>query len=348
MFSFQIKSVILIEKDCEEEFRRNGDVHMYKVLSKKGILEPYKYASEQEFEREIILNKNAIFGETSIYFDIKKKIGNTIPDGYWLDLTFHSEPKLYFIEVEMESHDLYGHIAEQLLKFSMAFDDNKYKLKNTLMEEISKDSEKQKVLKDYLKESDFNDETELLYHVIYEMDISIIVIIDEYTEQLERVQSKLRDEITILEFESYKSGSEVVHRFTPFYDDNEIVIENDAETDVDELDTIIVPAMEDGFNETFIGENCWYAVRISAPMVNRIKYIAAYQVAPISAITYYAVVERIEKYKDTGKYILHFKDKPKKIEKIPLGDNKMAVRSCRYTNLQKMLSADTVSQLWEE
>lgn len=320
---------------------------MYKVLTQNGILEPYKYATEDEFEREIVRNKNAIFGESSIYFDVKKKIGNTIPDGYWLDLTFHSEPKLYFIEVEMESHDLYGHIAEQLLKFSMAFDDNKYKLKSILMEEISKDTTKQKALKEYLKDSHFNDETELLYHVIYEMPISIIVVIDEYTEQLERVQSKLSDEITVLEFESYKSGNEVVHRFTPFYDDQEIDVESNSEADVDELDTIIVPAMEDGFNETFIGENCWYAVRISAPMLNRIKYIAAYQVSPISAITYYAAVERIEKYKDTGKYILYFKDKPKKIDKIPLGDNKMAVRSCRYTNLQKMLSIDTVSALWD-
>ena len=97
--------------------------------------------------------------------------------------------------------------------------------------------------------------------------------------------------------------------------------------DVDDLDTIIVPALEEGFNETFLGENCWYAVRISVPMISRIKYIAAYQVYPISAVTHYAAVERIEKYKDTGKYILYFKGKAKKIEKIPLGDNKMAVRS---------------------
>ena len=325
---------------------RGGGILMYKVLTSQGILESYKYTTEDEFEREIVKNKNAIFGENSIYFDIKKKIGNTIPDGYWLDLTFHTEPKLYFIEVEMENHDLYGHIAEQLLKFSMAFDDNKYKLKNILMEEIANDKKKQQVLKDYIQAAKFNDETELFYHVIYEMPISIIVIIDEYTEQLERVQSKLSDEITVLEFQSYKSDNEVIHRFTPFYDNDEIDVENDEEKDVDELDTIIVPAMEDGFNETFIGENCWYAVRISAPMINRIKYIAAYQVAPVSAITYYAVVDRIEKYKDTGKYILYFKDKAKKIEKIPLGENKMAVRSCRYTNLQRMLSADTVSNLW--
>lgn len=282
---------------------------MYKLITKQGILEPYKYNTENEFEQEIVKNKTAIFGEKSIYFEIKKKIGNTIPDGYCLDLTFHTEPKLYFIEIEMESHDLYGHIAEQLLKFSMAFDDNKYKLKNILMEEIAKDSEKQKMLKNYVQDSKtkFSDETELLYHVIYEMPISIIVIIDEYTEQLKRVQSKLNDEITVLEFESYKANGDIAHKFTPFYDDQEIDVDNEETADVDELDTIIVPAMEEGFNQVFLGENCWYAVRISAPMLNRIKYVAAYQVAPVPGVTYYASVDRIEKYKETGKYIIYFK-----------------------------------------
>lgn len=322
---------------------------MYKLITNEGILEPYKYSTESEFEEEIIKNKEAIFGEESTYFNTKMKIGNTIPDGYWLDLTFHTEPKLYFVEIELESHDLYGHVAEQLLKFSMAFDDNKYKLKGILMEEISKDKEKQRLLKKYIQDpkTNFKDETELLYHVIYEMPISIIVIIDEYTEQLQRVQSKLSDEITVLEFETYKSNQEVIHRFTPFYDEQEINVNSEEINDIDEIDTIIVPAMEEGFNETFIGENCWYAIRISTPMISRIKYIAAYQVSPVSAITYYALVDRIEKYKDTGKYILYFKNKPKKIEKIPLGDNKMAVRSCRYTNLQKMLQIDTVSNLWK-
>lgn len=322
---------------------------MYKLLTKQGVLEPYQYTSESEFERNVVKNKEAIFGEKAVYFDVKKKIGNTIPDGFCLDLTFHTEPKLYFIEVEMENHDLYGHIAEQLLKFSLAFDDNKYKLKSILMEEISKDEEKQKMLKDYVQDSrtSFNDETELLYHVIYEKPISTIVIIDKYTDQLEKVLAKLNDEITVLEFETYKLNGEIVHRFMPLYDDQEIDLDNEDTDDVDELDTIIVPAMEEGFNKAFLGENCWYAIRIAAPMLSRIKYIAAYQVAPVSGVTYYAEVERIEKYKDTGKYILYFKDKAKKIDKIPIGSNKWAVRSCRYVNLQKLLGAETVSGIWE-
>ena len=59
-------------------------------------------------------------------------------------------------------------------------------------------------------------------------------------------------------------------------------------------DTIIVPAHEEGFNEVFLGEDQWYAIRISAAMKDKIKFIAAYQVAPISAITHVAEVKEFQ------------------------------------------------------
>ena len=55
-------------------------------------------------------------------------------------------------------------------------------------------------------------------------------------------------------------------------------------------DTIIVPAKKDGFEETFLSEDCWYAIRISGGMLDQIKYIAAYRTQPVSAITHYAPV----------------------------------------------------------
>ena len=47
---------------------------------------------------------------------------------------------------------------------------------------------------------------------------------------------------------------------------------------------------------------------ISGAMIDKIKYIAAYQVAPVPGITHIAEVDRIEKYNDTDKYIVYFKD----------------------------------------
>ena len=88
--------------------------------------------------------------------------------------------------------------------------------------------------------------------------------------------------------------------------------------DITEFDTIVVPAREDGFQETFVGENQWYSIRIHASMIPQIKYIAAYRVAPVSAITHWALVKNIEPWEDTGKFVVNFVDAAKEIGPIPL------------------------------
>lgn len=116
-------------------------------------------------------------------------------------------------------------------------------------------------------------------------------------------------------------------------------------------DTIIVPANEEGFNRVFLGEDSWHSIRINESRIKDIKYIAAYQTAPISAITYYAKVKDIinsdEKGQEDKKKII-FDGKAIKLEKpIYLGkDYKMAVQGPRYDNLQNILSADTLSELF--
>ena len=87
-------------------------------------------------------------------------------------------------------------------------------------------------------------------------------------------------------------------------------------------DTVIVPAREEGFKQEFLGNHHWMAVRMSPAMKDRVKFIAAYQVAPIGAVTHIAEVQEIRLYKDTGKYQLIFKTAPKAIEPIPPGDFK--------------------------
>lgn len=57
-------------------------------------------------------------------------------------------------------------------------------------------------------------------------------------------------------------------------------------------------------------------------MIPKIKYLAAYRVAPISAITHIAAVQKIEQYRDTNKYILYFSDAPEDIKNVKLGKAK--------------------------
>lgn len=113
-------------------------------------------------------------------------------------------------------------------------------------------------------------------------------------------------------------------------------------------DTIVVPAQEDGFREVFLGENRWYAIRISGGKLDDIKYIAAYQTAPVSAITHYAEVESIEAYGDGGKYQLNFRAPAIEIEPIRFGDAKLGtMQSPRYTNFEKLFTSKTVKELFE-
>lgn len=111
-------------------------------------------------------------------------------------------------------------------------------------------------------------------------------------------------------------------------------------------DTILVPAQKEGFERVFLGEDCWYAIRISGGMLDKIKYIAAYQSQPISAITHYAPVARIEPYGEEGKYKLTFTEKAKPIGPIPFGDaTPGAMQGPRYTTFEKLQTAKKLSDL---
>lgn len=112
------------------------------------------------------------------------------------------------------------------------------------------------------------------------------------------------------------------------------------------LDTVIVPAQKEGFEKCFLGEDCWYAIRISGGMLEKIKYIAAYQTMPVSAITHYAPVDRIEPYGEEGKYKLVFSEKAQTIGPIPYADaTPGAMQGPRYTTFEKLKNAKKLTDI---
>lgn len=325
---------------------------MYKIIDESGeIYGLYNYESEAAFESMIVANAQIIFGKNGLYFDIKKLIGKpkkgaAIPDGYYLDLTFHNSPKLYLVEIELQNHDVYGHIGEQILRFGISSETDKYKIKSCLLENINNDEKKQYKLNEYFQKSKYNNVNELLDRVIFDSKPAAIIVIDHATEELNNVLMQLTMQTEIIEAQTYVNGDKKLHRFTPFNDD--VIADLPVDEDADELDTIVVPAREDGFNEEFIKNGCWYAIRISSAMLDKIKYIAAYQVAPISGITYISEVDRIEKYKDTNKYIVFFKpNTTRAIDKIGLGIKKgQAPQAPRYSSYKLIEKARSLDELW--
>lgn len=313
----------------------------------------YDYQTEKEFEQEIINNSKAIFGENSIYIDVKKKLVHdkivTIPDGYLLDFSFPKEPSLYIIENELAKHDPYKHIGEQLLKFAISYKSSGRKIKSFILDSISKDSQNLKFINAFLRKSEYRNIDALLEEIIFEKPVAAVVVIDEVTSDLDNVLKQLTMNIDLLEFQTFVNGKNKIHKFNPFQEELRN-INNIKKTRVDiaEYDTLVVPARKEGFERVFLGQNCWYAIRLSSSMLSRIKYIAGYQTNPVSSITHYAEVDRIEKYQDAAKYIVYFKSKAIEIGPIKLHKKARGVapQAPRYTTLTKLKKAKTLNDVF--
>lgn len=120
-----------------------------------------------------------------------------------------------------------------------------------------------------------------------------------------------------------------------------------AVKDSEHFDTVVVPARADGFKARFINEHCWFAIRIYAKHIPRLKYIAAYQVAPVAAITHVAEIDKIEPYGDTGKYMLRFKGPAQVITAIARGaDSSVTLQAPRYALRSKLLAAKNLDGVW--
>lgn len=125
--------------------------------------------------------------------------------------------------------------------------------------------------------------------------------------------------------------------------------ETEHESPKGQKDTIVVPAQKEGFDRVFLGENSWYAVRISGGMLDKIKYIAAYQTLPVSAVTHIASVERIEPYGEEGKYKLIFSEPAKELDvSIPAADAPRGMmQGIRYADHDKFMTAKKVAELFD-
>jgi hypothetical protein len=328
---------------------------MARLVLPNGVLETATPDSEKSFEETVVAHATHIFGEGRYYLDCKRRMGApgkkfNIPDAYLLDLR-RNEPRLFVIENELAAHDLFKHIGVQLLEFSYTYRQAGRQLKTLLFEEITKVPDIRRACEQYAASQGYRNLDNLLDYLIFETPFQAIVIIDEATDELFSVVKQFSFPVEIIEFETYESADgQQAFRFTPFLQDvwQSFSVAADAATDIGELDTIVVPAREDGFQETFIGEQRWYAVRIHSSMIPQIRHVAAYRVAPISAITHVAPVSRIVTWEDSGKYCLEFAEPAREISPIRLepGQGGKAPQAPRYTSFERLSEAKTLSDVF--
>lgn len=322
------------------------------LWNKENKYNELPFNKESELEDAVNEVKEALFGSKRIYLDDKKKIGtkggtNNLPDGYLIDLTNHQDPKIFVVENDLASHQHLKHIAVQILEFSLSFETSKVKVKNIIKEMLQKRDLEWEKCEKFAKENGFENVDYLLESIIHKNDsFNALLIIDELGEELETVLiSRFKFPVEVTTLKRFKSqNGEILYEFEPFLNE---VMEDTEKIDISEIDTIVIPAREDGFKEVFLDQNCWYAIRLNASMIPKIKYIAAYQVAPISAITYIAKVKSIDQWKDTNKYIVNFSEPAEKIKEVPLGTSKgKAPQSPRYSSRERILKAKTLDSVF--
>jgi hypothetical protein len=100
------------------------------------------YPKEIDLETAINAIKQDLFGNSRVYLEVKRLIGQSgktqnIPDGYLLDFSSPKKPVLYIVEVELGEHDPLRHIAQQLLQFFTFFQEHSTKDERDLKEQFA-------------------------------------------------------------------------------------------------------------------------------------------------------------------------------------------------------------------
>jgi hypothetical protein len=256
------------------------------------------FEKESDLENAILEVEKQLFGKGRIYLDVKKKIGlkgstQNIPDGYLLDLN-GQKPRLFVVENELASHDPLRHIAVQILQFSLSFEEYPHKVKGILIEALRAQLEAQSACERYAKEKGFRNLDHLLEHLVHDVPFAALVIIDVASDDLENVLAKkFNFPVEVLELATFRNSSgERVYYFEPFLEGVSDGSENSDQPfpgqqrpDISQIDTVVVPAREEGFERVFLGEDRWY-ISEKAKEINHLKLVKGGHVRPLQGLRY--------------------------------------------------------------
>lgn len=118
--------------------------------------------------------------------------------------------------------------------------------------------------------------------------------------------------------------------------------------DIANLDTVVVPAHDRGFQRVFLKENRWYAVKIHPKRAPHLKYVAVYRVHPISAITHYAPIRSIQPWLDSGKMVINFAEPATEIGPLKVATNGRvkSQQGLRYTSIERLKKARNLDEVY--
>lgn len=117
------------------------------------------------------------------------------------------------------------------------------------------------------------------------------------------------------------------------------------------FDTIVVPAKPINYKKIFKDKNCWHGVRIAEWRKEKIMHLAIYQTAPVSKVTHYIHIDKIQPWdKDDKKCELIFKGDCHALKsgiELTSKNKKFIIRNSRYTTIEKINKATCLEELFD-
>jgi len=175
----------------------------------------------KEFHPLVRDNSKDIFGENTLYFDVKHTLKSasgigSIPDAYVIGL---SKPAEWFvIESELSFHSVYDHIVKQLTKFINGIENQnaRTQILEILYDQIISDD----VLKAIVKKTIGSEDIHHFLSQLFSKQPRIVIVIDKKLPEIEEACRILKYQTDIVEFKTYvREGAEDIraHLFEPIW-----------------------------------------------------------------------------------------------------------------------------------
>ena len=172
------------------------------------LLDGVKYTSlepkeEVEFEEIVKEHSKEIFGNDSLYVDVKKRIKSesgisSIPDGYLIDF---SDNSLWIVEVELSKHSLQRHLVAQLNTFMGGV--KNLEAQKEIVDAIYSVINGDILLKAFLKKRLGSKDMHHFLSELISKPLNITVVIDELNGKVEKAFENWRVKPSFVEMKTF-------------------------------------------------------------------------------------------------------------------------------------------------
>ena len=289
----------------------------------------FRFRREDDFERLVVENYKLLFGERTVYIDVKNKaegktLGNTIPDGLLFDLSDKNNPEFYLVEVELAKHNFYRHIFPQITKFFAFYKNTSGQ--NKFIENLHRLVKNNKLLHNEFMKYLHGRELYKSIKDAIENSQNILLILDDDKEEIYEVQNIYTDTwgkmVKVEILKKYYRDDEQILTLTPDFEEVELI------------DTTLPYGAEVIYTEEFHIEN------VSEKVKSIYKQIKSQMLSYDDKLIfnpqkYYVSIKK----KKNFAYIKLRKKKMKIVVMLPLRIGKKMIKKHRITETSKGVQA---------